>query len=156
VGQTGFYSSPSTGYGQPAKAHARRSTYTDKQKKSWPSVRLSSGPPLPHSAGHKSGSPPLSSRTRHTARSQWRRGCGLISADAGAHGLDFSGAPSVGGSYFFFAPLLPNCSEQTVVQGSVRSNGGSSGSPIWPATARPARTVGRGPVVVLQEGALRR
>jgi hypothetical protein len=32
------------------------------------------GPPLPHSAGHKSGSPPLSTRTRHTARSQWRRG----------------------------------------------------------------------------------
>jgi hypothetical protein len=59
--------------------------------------------------------PSLSNRTRHTARRQWLRGCGLISADASARGLDFAGpTPRGGGTYFsrlfLCAPLLlPNC-----------------------------------------------
>jgi hypothetical protein len=51
--------------------------------------------------------PSLSNRTRHTARRQWLRGCGLISADASARGLDFAGpTPRGGGTYFSRALLV--------------------------------------------------
>lgn len=131
------------------------------QKKSWPSVRLSSGPASPRHAGHSSGGPVLSNRTRHTARRQWRRGCGLISLETWTPPrarFRFRWAPSRR-RHICFAPLLvlpsspptklQTSSDHTVVQGS---SNGDPGSPLRPAAARPARAVRRVPGVVVQEG----
>jgi hypothetical protein len=149
VGQTGLYSFPSAAYGHPTKAHARRITYTDKQRKivakcstvKWAhrclTLRATSPGPHPY--------PPVPA-TRRAASG---------AADTGAHSLDFAGTPRVGGSYFFSRLSSQIAAGRQLFKDRKRSNG-DSGSPIWPATARPARTVGRGPVVVLQEGALRR
>jgi hypothetical protein len=107
------------------------------------------GPPLPHSAVHKSGSPPLSTRTRHTARSQWRRGYRRAQ-------FRFRWAPWRRRLIFFFSRLSSQIAAGRQLFKDRKRSNGDSGSPIWPATAWPARTVGRGRVVVLQEGALRR